>query len=1017
MTTASEIALNDLATHGPAYVANHLRREFCDMQWYIEYLTSIGRATGLKFVLRRPLWLFQPNYSQQVYIKAFSQIATQLARLGVDVHQINQNSAIDPLPPPDPLEIVLSFHTYGQGPNRWHIKDSPIDGRFFFNAQGYSGWIALSDAQREFIEEGWLDEAALKDVQAYCRALVRQNASAFPQPARTPLTDIKRAIFYPTQVVDDTVAIHHQLSLIEALEVAVEASAAAKRILIVKRHPLCRSDEMSEALDRFSSLEYVRLFNGSIHDAIHAADIVMTANSAVGLSALLQLKNLVVFGRSEYAIAARKAFSREALFQVLSGPIEPVNKGKVLRYLKTFRDDFTFSIDDGDRIRLLLVEAFCQALERLAISEEKPVKRRNEGIVPTNQRSRPSRRQRREEASQPRQIEAHDTPRAERLTAGDSLHLMGSEGLEFERTLATQRADAILQGLATLSTALQGEREELKAKHAQSEEDLFKLRQELDAERAQGDAVRKERAALSEAAAVQAAEIVRLGIKDERVQNELHNLSVLYEQSRAELSNLLEDLNAARAVAEAIGLQRSKLEADAVEFAAKIVRLEFELRNERIKWQDTAERMAGELESVRQTLADSNKLKEDLATKLYDSDAALRAQNETLSLVRLDLAGLVKTSRSQSIEIVSLTAELQNTIAERDALETRQVQALADMHVMQQDLMMSRAVASAEQKRSEQLIAAAQVRQEVDERLAAELAFLATEVTRLRALVKEQEEWQLLTKQVQNLVREVHDARAEACDLAARNDRIRTEMAESIAVRDAIIIAEREVLEQVRRDLAAAISLTDTQEVNLSRLMSEVRRVRVVRDANLAKTFADLATREAEAKSKVRGLESELAGERRRANEVLKVVEARAHKERFRQSIEDEYARLALHRIAARLPISKGTKATSYDQTPHEEQSPSHLGSYLVEIDNKITCLLSDYELALARITALFQEQAVLRKSYLAATNERMNAQHTLAAMEKEIPWRVVNAYQKVRRWTPKFIWRIAANITPGSRR
>ena len=70
--------------------------------------------------------------------------------------------------------------------------------------------------------------------------------------------------------------------------------------LVVKRHPLCNNEALEKLLFRYEKQNKIILFNGSIHHAISRCSNIYVINSGVGFEALLHLKPVVTFGKSDY---------------------------------------------------------------------------------------------------------------------------------------------------------------------------------------------------------------------------------------------------------------------------------------------------------------------------------------------------------------------------------------------------------------------------------------------------------------------------------------------------------------------------------------------------------------------------------------------------------------------------------------------------------------------------------------------------------------------------------------------
>src|SRR5690606_19551086 len=148
------------------------------------------------------------------------------------------------------------------------------------------------------------------------------------------------------------------LSLLRALIGWTRASGGA---VVVKRHPMCRSKEIGEALREAEEAGSIRVSDASIHQLIASARCVVTVNSGVGAEALLQLKPVVTTGRSDYAAATRRVRSQEELYAVLdSGDWVVAGEEQIKQFLWFYTKQYMVHFRDlpaiGARLRQVLAE-------------------------------------------------------------------------------------------------------------------------------------------------------------------------------------------------------------------------------------------------------------------------------------------------------------------------------------------------------------------------------------------------------------------------------------------------------------------------------------------------------------------------------------------------------------------------------------------------------------------------------------------------------------------------------------
>lgn len=213
---------------------------------------------------------------------------------------------------------ALSYHTTGDRPHWLHLKDSAIPGYYRFDPKGYAGFSALAslgdlpqialDAPPDAVDAIW------NDIR---EATIGKKISKYAQPPATSLPN-GDYLFFPMQLMEDTVSGLAWIPMLEAIETVIETIAPTGMSLVLKRHPLCGNSKVKDALARFARSPCVFISDGSIHDIIPRARSIVTVNSGVGLEALLHGKNVITVGQSEYGLATTRARTKAELRDALS---------------------------------------------------------------------------------------------------------------------------------------------------------------------------------------------------------------------------------------------------------------------------------------------------------------------------------------------------------------------------------------------------------------------------------------------------------------------------------------------------------------------------------------------------------------------------------------------------------------------------------------------------------------------------------------------------------------------------
>jgi capsule polysaccharide modification protein KpsS len=179
--------------------------------------------------------------------------------------------------------------------------------------------VDLVDAERQF-----------KVLQTL---LVAKGKSKYKQ-SEEHLPDVGKYIFLPMQVITDTVAKLSHIDGLTLLKILSDWAPSSRYKIIVKRHPLCHSRKVAEALKSQAQAGKIILSKASIHDLIGGADCVVTVNSGVGAEALVHLKPVITTGGSDYAAATTLVKTKEDLIAALNAiPDGCVDENEVKRFL------------------------------------------------------------------------------------------------------------------------------------------------------------------------------------------------------------------------------------------------------------------------------------------------------------------------------------------------------------------------------------------------------------------------------------------------------------------------------------------------------------------------------------------------------------------------------------------------------------------------------------------------------------------------------------------------------------
>jgi hypothetical protein len=353
---------------------------FCLISGQIEKVSNVGPVKVVAFYL--PGYFFNEfagDEATRVRVCRFlcevlSAIELQGAAI-VPLHQFLNSS----LTPTNLFDAVFSYHTHGNLKNWFHIKDSALFPYFTIDSRGYSGWMSVNS--EDFFSEPSVPPAdyeytwiTLKD------SYLTKHISKYSQQQIGHKSLEKPYVFVPLQVIDDAVAELAWIPLLRLVTFLAKELRPRGYQLVVKRHPKCRSDLISDYLNNLASCDGVFVMNNSIHTLIANATAVICVNSGVGFEALLHGKHVITTGRSEYQMATLVATNEDELISHIDRIANcEVDLKKIKLFLHNYIKTVLIDVNDPEKIaqiiklRLgIIPEASVPTSLNLKLRERKP---------------------------------------------------------------------------------------------------------------------------------------------------------------------------------------------------------------------------------------------------------------------------------------------------------------------------------------------------------------------------------------------------------------------------------------------------------------------------------------------------------------------------------------------------------------------------------------------------------------------------------------------------------------------
>ncbi len=162
-------------------------------------------------------------------------------------------------------------------------------------------------------------------------------------------------IFVPLQIPDDIVADLAFINTIDLLKTLINRINEIPFKLIIKRHPFCRSPEVSEILSNIDN-ENIFIFDGNIHDVIPYAKKILTVNSGVGFEALLYKKEIIVTGKCSYQQVATICQDEDDLMRKIKRSASPVSDIEIENFLGLYFSEHVYHKDQEEKIESRIIE-------------------------------------------------------------------------------------------------------------------------------------------------------------------------------------------------------------------------------------------------------------------------------------------------------------------------------------------------------------------------------------------------------------------------------------------------------------------------------------------------------------------------------------------------------------------------------------------------------------------------------------------------------------------------------------
>ncbi|MCL6706526.1 hypothetical protein M8R20_05905 [Pseudomonas sp. R2.Fl] len=302
---------------------------------------------GSRLTLHVPVPAFRANHRdypgfREDIRRSFRQIVSVLDEKGVAFDVETRLGKHGVMPSGKPF---VAYHTVGGNGRGLHVKETDRRSHFSGDRGGYSGWSVFGTLPLP--ADGEFDRKAVEAfIAAERELLIAGNQSKYVQPDTGDARPSGPYVFVALQVIDDAVQRQTALHMFDMLEEVARTCAERGVGMVVKRHPLCRSNAVRLVLAKGVRRGLFSLSDGSIHELIANSCAVCVINSGVGAEALLHGKPVYTFGGAEYQAATFQVRERGDFARLFEPDRLPASREQIEALLFALRHRYAVDVRD-----------------------------------------------------------------------------------------------------------------------------------------------------------------------------------------------------------------------------------------------------------------------------------------------------------------------------------------------------------------------------------------------------------------------------------------------------------------------------------------------------------------------------------------------------------------------------------------------------------------------------------------------------------------------------------------------
>lgn len=227
----------------------------------------------------------------------FEKLGRAAQAQGIATLLIRSDSLGAPSPLEGPQKRIMVGPRKFRGAHIFHAFPAYITGFWYLDRMGYFWNSSLMTTPFDPTQVD--PDAAEAFFNRVSRWRIGKNISQRNQSPSTALPPADVAVF-----VQDIERYSDPVHFLTTREMIRVAAGAVPGRIYVKPHPLMTKEQKAWLTKLCARLPNTMLVEGSVHDIIRAANVIVSQNSAVGFEALMHRKPVITCAKTDYAAAS-----------------------------------------------------------------------------------------------------------------------------------------------------------------------------------------------------------------------------------------------------------------------------------------------------------------------------------------------------------------------------------------------------------------------------------------------------------------------------------------------------------------------------------------------------------------------------------------------------------------------------------------------------------------------------------------------------------------------------------------